>query len=190
MDNGLRTMSYLDDYRRLGGPARSPWATLGPLLAVAVGLLVGVGLLWKLGSFDRFFGRHGPVNDPEAQQREPQQRGPLWPDEQDTIKLFRDAAPSVVFIINMELQRDILSRNVQAIPRGSGSGFVWDQEGRIVTNFHVVQGAARLRVTLADHSTWPARIVGVAPDYDLSVIKIDAPRDKLHPIQVGTSADL
>ena len=67
---------------------------------------------------------------------------------------------------------------------------MWDQEGRVVTNFHVVEGASRWRVTLADQSSWSAVLVGTSPDKDLAVLKIDAPRDRLVPIEVGRSADL
>lgn len=76
------------------------------------------------------------------------------------------------------------------IPQGSGSAFVWDKKGHIVTNFHVIKGGERARVTLADQSTWDAEIVGMAPDKDLAVLKIDAPADKLHPLNIGMSADL
>ena len=76
------------------------------------------------------------------------------------------------------------------MPRGTGTGFVWDQAGHIVTNFHVIQEGSGARVTLLDQSTWPARLVGAFPDRDLAVLKIDAPRDKLPPIPIGTSRDL
>jgi S1-C subfamily serine protease len=79
---------------------------------------------------------------------------------------------------------------VTEIPSGTGSGFVWDRNGHIVTNFHVIQSANRLQVTLADRTTWPATLVGYAAEKDLAVLKIEAPREKLFPIQVGTSETL
>jgi S1-C subfamily serine protease len=75
-------------------------------------------------------------------------------------------------------------------PQGTGSGFVWDQEGHIITNFHVIQEASGAKVTLADNSDWEAQLVGVAPDQDLAVLSIKAPAERLHPIPVGTSANL
>ncbi len=74
--------------------------------------------------------------------------------------------------------------------QGTGSGFVWDKDGHIVTNFHVIQNAESARVTLYDNSVWDARLVGGDPDKDVAVIKIDAPSDRLEPIPVGESDNL
>ena len=80
-------------------------------------------------------------------------RGDLADDEKNTIAVFRETSPSVVYITTIELQRNIFSLNVYEIPKGTGSGFIWDKEGRIVTNFHVIADAGRIEVTLADHTT-------------------------------------
>jgi hypothetical protein len=80
--------------------------------------------------------------------------------------------------------------NVQQVPRGTGTGFVWDASGHIVTNFHVIQGANGARVTLADQSSFDAQLVGAFPDRDLAVLRIEAPKDKLPPIALGSSRDL
>ena len=117
-------------------------------------------------------------------------RGALAADEQATIDLFRRLSPSVVHITTLGAQRDLFSLNVQQVPRGTGTGFVWDTDGHIVTNFHVIQGGSAARVTLADQSTWDAKLVGAFPDRDLAVLKIDAPADKLPPIPLGSSRDL
>ena len=69
---------------------------------------------------------------------------------------------------------------VQQVPHGTGSGFVWDEHGHIVTNFHVIQGADAARVTLADQLDWDAKLVGAAPDKDLAVLTIEAPAAQLH----------
>jgi S1-C subfamily serine protease len=78
------------------------------------------------------------------------------------------------------------------VPRGTGTGFVWDERGHIVTNFHVIQGASAARVTLADQSTHRAELVGTFPDRDLAVLRIDAPKSKtkLPPLPLGSSRDL
>lgn len=89
-------------------------------------------------------------------------RGDLADDEKNTIAVFREASPSVVYITTIELQRNLFSLNVYELPKGTGSGFIWDKEGRIVTNFHVIADAGRIEVTLADHSTWKAALVGAA----------------------------
>lgn len=122
--------------------------------------------------------------------REVAPRGPLLADEQATIDLFRRTSPSVVHITTLAAQRDFFSLNVEQVPRGTGTGFVWDRQGHVVTNFHVIQGGSGARVTLADQSSFDARLVGVFPDRDLAVLRIDAPADKLPPIPLGTSRDL
>jgi S1-C subfamily serine protease len=117
-------------------------------------------------------------------------RGDLAGDEKATVELFQQAAPSVVYITNLAVRRDAFSFNVMEIPQGTGSGFLWDDAGHVVTNFHVIQTAQAAEVTLSDHSNWDARLVGVEPDKDLAVLHIDAPPDKLRAIAVGTSGDL
>ncbi len=111
-------------------------------------------------------------------------------EEQATISLFEAATPSVVFINTSEYRSNYWTRDITEIPRGSGSGFVWDEDGHIVTNYHVIQNADRATVTLADQTTWDADLVGYAPEKDLAILKIDAPRRDLVPIPVGTSIDL
>jgi len=110
--------------------------------------------------------------------------------EQLTIDLFEKAAPSVIFITTTALQRDFWSRNITEIPGGTGSGFIWDKEGHVVTNYHVIEGANKAQVTLADNTSYPATLVGVAKGKDLAVLKIDAPESALIPIPVGKSVNL
>jgi S1-C subfamily serine protease len=117
-------------------------------------------------------------------------RGDLAADEQATISLFKQAGPSVVFITTLTERFDYRTRNVFEVPQGTGSGFVWDDAGDIVTNFHVVRGASSARVTLSDRTAYTADLVGAAPENDLAVLRINAPKAKLHPIMVGKSADL
>ncbi|MDH4320020.1 MAG: trypsin-like peptidase domain-containing protein [Desulfobulbaceae bacterium] len=138
-----------------------------------------------------FFGR--PKNVPLPPPQPPRAitaRGDLASDEQNTIELFRAASPSVVYITNIALRRNLFNLNVDEIPKGTGSGFVWDKEGRIVTNFHVIEDANSVEVTLADHTTWKASLVGVAPDKDLAVLQIDAPAAALAPLAIGESHNL
>jgi S1-C subfamily serine protease len=117
-------------------------------------------------------------------------RGALGVDEQANIDVFRKASPSVVHITSLAAQRDMFSTRVQQVPSGTGTGFVWDNTGHIVTNFHVIQGANGAKVTLADQSTWDASLVGAFPDRDLAVLRIEAPKEKLPPIALGASRDL
>lgn len=117
-------------------------------------------------------------------------RGNLSAEEQTTIDLFQRAGSSVVYITSISVERDALSMNVFEIPQGAGSGFVWDERGYIVTNFHLIQNASGARITLSDQSTWDAQLVGAEPDKDIAVLKIDRADSKLTPIPVGTSKDL
>jgi S1-C subfamily serine protease len=130
-----------------------------------------------------------------AERREPERRpiaarGDLAGDELATIELFAQASPSVVYITSLAYRRDFFRMNAVEIPQGTGSGIVWDREGRVITNFHVIQGASAAKVTLGDNSTWDAELVGAAPDQDLAVLRIAAPAEALHPLAVGTSTDL
>jgi S1-C subfamily serine protease len=130
------------------------------------------------------------INDPRATPRAVSPRGEFLPAEKSTIALFRQASPGVVNITAIGVQRDLFTLNLHQIPQGTGSGFVWDTNGNIITNFHVIQNASAAQVTLADQSSWKAQLVGVAPDKDLAVLRIDAPAKRLHPIPIGTSKDL
>jgi S1-C subfamily serine protease len=112
-------------------------------------------------------------------------------DEENNIEVFKKASPSVVYITNSRLvRRSFFSLNPQEIPQGSGSGFIWNNDGYVVTNFHVIQNASRVTVTLQDGSAWEAELIGVEPDKDLAVLRIDAPRDRLVPVELGDSSDL
>jgi S1-C subfamily serine protease len=144
-----------------------------------------VGLLWMLGN--RF---RSNLLAPEAEPRTVAPRGDLAADERATIELFRQASPSVVYITTLSQRRDIFSLNLFEMPQGAGSGFIWDADGHVITNFHVIQGASGARVTLGDHSNWDAQLVGVAPDQDVAVLRINAPKNVLKPITLGTSTDL
>jgi S1-C subfamily serine protease len=130
------------------------------------------------------------LNDPRATPRPVTPRGEFSPEEKSTIALFRQASPGVVNITTIGVQRDFFTLNLYQIPQGTGSGVVWDTTGNIITNFHVIQNAGGAQVTLADQSNWKARVVGVAPDKDIAVLRIDAPANRLHPIPIGTSKDL
>ena len=145
-----------------------------------------------LCSLGWLLGRHaqGQLRNPHATPRTVTPRGALNAEERATIALFRQASPSVVYITTLARQRDLFSLNIAEIPQGSGSGFIWDQEGHVITNFHVIQGASSAKVTLADHSTEEAQLVGAAPDHDLAVLYIKVPKNQLRPLAIGTSADL
>lgn len=110
-------------------------------------------------------------------------------DEANNIEIFKQASPSVVYITNSRLvRRSFYSLNPQEIPQGSGSGFIWSRDGYVVTNFHVIQQASRLTVTLQDGSSYDAEVVGAEPDKDVAVLRIQAPQEKLAPLALGDSS--
>ena len=131
----------------------------------------------------------GPPATAAPTRRPPIPEG-LTEGEKRVIDVFRRASGSVVYITSLALRRDVFSLDLLQIPQGTGSGFIWDASGHVVTNYHVIQEGNRFQVTLADHTDWPAEVVGSAPDKDLAVLKIDAPREHLQALDIGHSADL
>jgi S1-C subfamily serine protease len=111
-------------------------------------------------------------------------------DETNTTEIFRKASPAVVYVTNTALRRNLFSLDVMEIPRGTGTGFVWDKNGLVVTNFHVIAGAQKLTVTLPDRSEHDADVIGVAPEKDLAVLRIKQPPDDLVALPLGDSSEL
>jgi S1-C subfamily serine protease len=117
-------------------------------------------------------------------------RGDLAADEAMTIELFERSKGSVVFITTTQRVLDALSRNMFTIPRGSGSGFVWDDNGHVVTNNHVVMGAAGAKVRLNDGRDYDARLIGTSPTHDLAVLRITVLERQPRALPIGTSGEL
>jgi S1-C subfamily serine protease len=172
-----------DSARYYPEPPRSPKTiSLGPFLLL---LLLAILLGWW------FWPRRHEAIDPNAQPRPVAARGDLSEAEKATIALFKEASPSVVHITTSRLRQDFFSLDVLKVPQGTGSGFIWDKKGRVVTNYHVIMDPkATWDVVLADQSTFQGDLVGAYPDKDLAVLIIDAPADKLRPILIGSSHDL
>ena len=164
---------------------------------VIVGIfLIGIGVAIGLLIADR---QSIPTTPPKTQTvkvnqvvatDEVEEQTTLNREELSTIKLFENASPSVAFITTTNVRRDYWTMNVTEVPRGTGSAFIWDKSGHIITNYHVIQGADKATVTLADRSTWEAELIGAAPEKDLAVLKIDAPKSVLLPILKGNSTNL
>ncbi|MDX1572022.1 MAG: trypsin-like peptidase domain-containing protein [Xanthomonadales bacterium] len=117
-------------------------------------------------------------------------RGELADDEKTTISIFEQTRSSVVFISTTQRVFDYWTRDVFSVPRGTGSGFVWDDLGHIVTNNHVIQGASEATVRLNDGRSYTAVLIGTSPAHDLAVLRINVPFDGPPQIPLGTSGDL
>ncbi len=117
-------------------------------------------------------------------------RGDLSGEEQTNIEIFQLASPSVVYITTVRRFINPWTRNITELPRGTGSGFIWDKHGHVVTNYHVIEGAEAAHVRLNDERVYKATLVGASPEHDLAVLRISVPFDKPTPVPVGASHDL
>lgn len=162
--------------RRMPKGSASHWLLVTLLLLLAAWYVVP-DIRWHLARAD-------------AAPRPIQPRGDLSEDEKATIEIFERAKGSVVFITTRARVIDFWTRNVHSVPRGTGSGFIWDEHGHVVTNLHVIAGASEAIVKLEDGRDYPATLVGTSPAHDLAVLRIRVPIDAPQPIPLGTSADL
>ncbi|HVJ88196.1 MAG TPA: trypsin-like peptidase domain-containing protein [Labilithrix sp.] len=111
-------------------------------------------------------------------------------DERNTIDVFKACAPSTVFVTQTRVMVDYFAGVAQEVPAGSGSGFVWDDAGHIVTNYHVVDGARSVSVTFHDQQTFEAKVIGLEPRKDIAVLKVEAPGKLLVPIKIAKATQL
>jgi S1-C subfamily serine protease len=148
--------------------------------ALAAVLLIGAGFLGEIP--------HGQSAAPAPRTVTP--RGELAADETSTIALFERARESVTYITTREQVQDFWTRNVFSVPRGTGSGFIWDAAGHVVTNFHVISGASEAWVRLADGSDHRAALVGASPAHDIAVLRIELAASPPPALPIGTSSDL
>lgn len=158
----------------------------------AFALLFGAGLYTYFDQ-DQVAGTNpeGVTYSEQAQEQELEVFMPnLHDSEKALIKLFENTSPAVVFINTSAYRRDYFSRNIMEVPQGSGSGFVWDREGHIVTNWHVIEGAKKIEVTFVGGETFEAELVGEAPTKDLALLKIKELDKKVEPLTLGKSAAL
>ena len=152
------------------------WITIALLLV----LLVWSLLPWFTGYLARYRAEPRPITA----------RGELARDEQTTIGIFNLASPSVVYITTRERVRNPWTRDVLSVPRGTGSGFVWDELGHVVTNHHVIAGASEAVVRLNDGRSYQAGLAGASPAHDLAVLRIRVSFSSPPPVPLGTSRDL
>ena len=155
--------------------------TIRTLLFILIGLLA---LLFLLPQFESIWNSMNPES------RAVTARGTLSDTEKTNIEIFRQASPSVVYITTLTDTVNLWTRDITRIPRGTGSGFVWDRDGHIITNYHVLQGASEIRIRLNDQRTFSAVLVGASPDHDIAVLRIPIVSNMPTPLPIGTSSDL
>lgn len=182
------------------------------LFSVSAGMLIGVGIASTImaGPFSMPSENGTGINDSAssssaveqqkkfipAQQAQAYTQAPpsikedYLPSEKTVIDLFERATQSVAYVTTYTESRGGFSLNPMETPAGTGSGIVWDSDGRIVTNFHVIRAASGAKITLANKKTYDAELVGTSADDDVAVLKINAPRSELVPIEVGSSSTL
>ncbi|HXE56333.1 MAG TPA: trypsin-like peptidase domain-containing protein, partial [Tepidisphaeraceae bacterium] len=156
-----------------------------PGLLLFLILLIGVLLGWLI-SRAIFNHENATVG---AQPRTVAPRGDLGAEEKTNVQIFKQTSPSVVYINTTTEQVNWFSGDVTQVPLGTGSGFIWDKAGHIVTNFHVVKDAEALTVTFQGQKTFPAKVVGVEPRKDIAVLRIKAPASELKAIRVAAATE-
>ena len=157
------------------------------LRAIRTLLFVLIGLITLLFLLPRFEALWLSMH---AEPRAVTARGALSDTERTNIEIFRQASPSVVYITTLTDRLNLWTRDITRIPRGTGSGFVWDQQGHIITNYHVLEGASEIRIHLSDRRSFSAVLVGASPDHDIAVLRIPMVSDMPAPLPIGTSSDL
>lgn len=172
----------MDTEHPYSSPRRVSETSAVQIVVISALLLVCGFLTWRVFTLQQADG----LFDPDAEPRIVTARGDLAADEKSQIELFKNAAAGVVHVTN--LVRGPLSQN--ATPQGTGSGFIWNADGYVVTNYHVVKGAQGANVTLYDDTVHEARFVGADPFKDIAVLKINVAKNRLRPIPVGESANL
>ena len=126
----------------------------------------------------------------DAAPRQVKPRGELAAEEKATIQLFENSRDSVVYITTRAQVQDFWSRDIFSVPRGTGSGFIWDESGHVVTNFHVIRNASDATVRLANGKDYNASLVGASPIHDIAVLRIKISHRLSPPLPIGTSRDL
>jgi S1-C subfamily serine protease len=151
---------------------------------LAIGVIIGFGAYWA-GSR---YGQHSPPSVSAVRAIPAVNESSLDPTEKESVRIYREAAPAVANIVTRTVEYDFF---LNAVPmEGAGSGFVIDIDGHILTNYHVVQGAETIEVTLGDQSRYKAKFIGADPRNDIALIQIDSRGRKLTPLPLGDSRNL
>ena len=130
------------------------------------------------------------IQTAQAKTTDLSQRSDLTSDEKGTIAIFKHNNPAVVYISTVKRMINPYTRDIREIPSGTGTGFIWDTKGHIITNYHVVGKNRTAKVRLSNQKTFTATVVGKSKRHDIAVLKLENLQDLPHPIQPGTSNNL
>lgn len=149
-------------------------------------LVLGIVLAWLiLPLFQRI-----PGQTPIAEPLKVTPAAAFTNQEERTISVFQTASPSVVYITTTDKVLDFWTRNVSERPSGTGTGFVWDKQGHIVTNYHVIEGYKTAKVRLSDQRIFDADVVGASPRHDLAVLKMRDTKNVPPAVNIGNSSEI
>jgi S1-C subfamily serine protease len=164
-----------------------------------LGIVLGAVAFWAGGQFLSHLRKDESLHNPDAKERVALPGGPLDADEQEAVNLFKNVKPSVVNVDLVQQTRVGWDERPAERQTSAASGFIWDDAGHIVTNYHAIADLENrpnlvVRIVMADRSAYDAVVVGVAPDYDLAVLDFSPsnrpPADKIKKIELGKSSDL
>jgi len=160
---------------------------------LAIGLMIGLGAYW-IGSR---YGQHNPTSvgalSPAPAPEKVSETSPaaplgLDPIEAENVRIYKDAAPAVANIVTHTVQYDFFMDPMPV--EGAGSGFLIDDDGHVLTNYHVVQGAQTIQVTMGDQSRYIAKFIGADTRNDIALLKIDLKGRRITPLPLGDSRNL
>jgi putative serine protease PepD len=156
------------------------------LRLLVLGLIIGLAAYWA-GSR---YGQHAPGSVQAVPANLPADERPITLDatEQENVQIYKQSSPAIANIVTRAVQYDFF---MDAVPvEGAGSGFVIDTDGHILTNYHVVQGAETIEVTLGDQSRYKAKYIGADTRNDIALIQIDPKGRKITALPLGDSRNL
>jgi putative serine protease PepD len=156
------------------------------LRLLALGLVIGLGAYWAGSRYGQ--PNHASVKALPEPLPAPSGESTLDPLEAENVRIYKQASPAVANIVTRTVEYDFF---LNAVPvEGAGSGFLIDTSGHILTNYHVVQGAQTIEVTLGDQSRYKAKFIGADTRNDIALIQIDPKGRKLVPLPLGDSRNL
>jgi S1-C subfamily serine protease len=154
-------------------------------LKVITALIIFMGIVFFFNPFNST----NPLQTAEAKTLPNHLPTSLTSEEKGTIALFKHNNPAVVYISTVKRVINPYTMDVREIPSGTGTGFIWDNKGHVITNYHVVQGNLSARVRLNNQKTYNAKVIGKSARHDIAVLKLDV-KNLPRPIQPGTSNNL